>query len=179
MTISLPYSEGPLEEMDIPEDGLSMWYFDAESGTWTPVAGSMVQREAHRVVANVTHTGQFAIFDAPVMMLETDSDGGCVSVPVLPGGGGPLDPTLPALVGLVLAYLMHKAATPCASSRAGVRWQDIRLPVSVRQGKETLLPENSWAAPCLRRRLRGCRPISLGEPRGQARPSRTSGRQAP
>ena len=32
--------------------------------------------------------------------------GGCVAVPVLPGGGGPLDPTLPALVGLVLAYLL-------------------------------------------------------------------------
>ena len=31
--------------------------------------------------------------------------GGCVAVPVLPGGGGPLDPTLPALVGLVLAWL--------------------------------------------------------------------------
>ena len=32
--------------------------------------------------------------------------GGCVAVPVLPGGGGPLDPTLPALVGLLLLYLM-------------------------------------------------------------------------
>ena len=119
VTISLPYSEGPLEEMDIPEDGLSMWSFDAESGTWTPVAGSMVQREADRVLANVTHTGQFAIFDAPVMMVEMDSGGGCVSVPVLPGGGGPLDPTLPALVGLVLAYLMHRRRHPVRQAVLG------------------------------------------------------------
>ena len=32
--------------------------------------------------------------------------GGCVAVPVLPGGGGPPDPTLPAMVGLVLAWLV-------------------------------------------------------------------------
>ena len=107
VALSLPYSEGPLEEMGISEDGLSMWFFDAETEAWTSVAGSMVQPDADRVVADVTHTGQFAIFDAPVMMAERRlGDGGCVAVPVLPGGGGPLDPTLPALVGLVLAYLI-------------------------------------------------------------------------
>ena len=31
--------------------------------------------------------------------------GGCTAVPVLAGVGGPPDPTLPALVGLVLAWL--------------------------------------------------------------------------
>ena len=106
VALSLPYSEGPLEEMDISEDGLSMWFFDAETEVWTPVAGSMAQPDADRVVADVAHTGQFAIFDAPVMMAEgAPGDGGCVAVPVLPGGG-PLDPTLPALVGLVVAYLI-------------------------------------------------------------------------
>ena len=32
-------------------------------------------------------------------------DGGCAALPVLPGGG-PLDPTLPALVGLLMVYLV-------------------------------------------------------------------------
>lgn len=107
VTISLPYSEGPLEEMDTAEDDLSMWFFDVERETWMSVAGSMVQPDADRVVADVTHTGEFAIFDAPAMMAEPGrGDGGCTAVPLLPKRGGPFDPTLPALVGLVLAYLL-------------------------------------------------------------------------
>ena len=38
--------------------------------------------------------------------VDNVGDGGCVAVPVLPGGGGPVDPTLPALVGLILAWLV-------------------------------------------------------------------------
>ncbi|MDE0194003.1 MAG: hypothetical protein OXP08_00480, partial [bacterium] len=115
VTISLPYSEGPLEEMDISEDGLSMWFFDAATETWMSVSGSMPQPDADRVVADVTHTGEFAIFDAPVMMADDGrGDGGCVAVPVLSGGGGPLDPTLPALVGLALAYLLLVRRRPAA-----------------------------------------------------------------
>jgi len=34
--------------------------------------------------------------------------GGCAAVPVLPGGGGPFDPTLPALVGLLLVYAVFR-----------------------------------------------------------------------
>ena len=120
ITISLRYSEGPLEEMDIAEEGLSMWFFDADTEAWMSVAGSMVQPDADRVVADVTHTGEFAVFDAPVMMMERGrGDGGCSAVAVLPGGGGPLDPTLPALVGLVLAYLMLVRRRPLRQAAVG------------------------------------------------------------
>ena len=50
--------------------------------------------------------GHTVTSDTIEVNIDNVGDGGCVAVPVLPGGGGPLDPTLPALVGLVLAYLM-------------------------------------------------------------------------
>ena len=45
--------------------------------------------------------------------------GGCVAVPILPGGGGPLDPTLPALVGLLLLYLMVGRRRPMRQAALG------------------------------------------------------------
>ena len=45
--------------------------------------------------------------------------GGCVAAPVFPGGGGPLDPTLPALVGLVLAWLMLGRRRPMRQAALG------------------------------------------------------------
>ena len=50
--------------------------------------------------------GHSVIYDSIEVNVDNVGDGGCLAVPVLPGGRGPLDPTLPALVGLVLAYLM-------------------------------------------------------------------------
>ena len=51
--------------------------------------------------------GYNVIYDTiEVSVDNVGGGGGCVAAPVLPGGGGPLDPTLPALVGLVLAWLM-------------------------------------------------------------------------
>ena len=120
VTISLPYSEGPLEERDIAEDGLSMWFFDAQTETWMSVPGSMVQSHANRVVADVTHTGEFAIFDAPATMAAPHrGDGGCAAVPPLYGGGGPLDPSLPALVALVLAWLIRGRCRPLRQAGLG------------------------------------------------------------
>ena len=49
--------------------------------------------------------GHTVTSDTIEVNVDNVGDGGCVAVPVLPGGGGPLDPTLPALVGLMLAYL--------------------------------------------------------------------------
>ena len=119
VTISLLYSQGILDEMDIAEDGLSMWFFDAEKAAWVSLPGSMVQPEADRVVADVTDTGEFAIFDAPVMMAEGGrGDGGCSTVPVLQGGG-PLDPTLPSLVALLLAYLVLGRRRPMRQTAVG------------------------------------------------------------
>ena len=58
--------------------------------------------------------GYNVVYDTIEVSIDNfgDGGGGCVAVPVLPGGGGPLDPTLPALVGLVLAYLMFQRFRP-------------------------------------------------------------------
>jgi len=61
----------------------------------------------YELVAMYTEDGGHTVTsDTIEVNVDNVGDGGCVAVPVLPGGGGPLDPTLPALVGLVLAYLM-------------------------------------------------------------------------
>ena len=57
VTVSLPYYEGILDEEEIPEGDLSLWFFDAESDAWVPLSGSRVQPEADRVVAETTQTG--------------------------------------------------------------------------------------------------------------------------
>ena len=41
-----------------------------------------------------------------------DGGGGCAAAPLLGGGAGPLDPTLPALVGLLLIYLLWGRRRP-------------------------------------------------------------------
>ena len=52
--------------------------------------------------------GASVIYDSIEVSVDNvgDGGGGCVALPVLPGGGGPVDPTLPGLVGLLLVYLM-------------------------------------------------------------------------
>ena len=54
--------------------------------------------------------GHSVIYDAIEVSVDNVADvgggGGCAAMPVFPSGGGPLDPTLPALVGIVLAWLM-------------------------------------------------------------------------
>ena len=106
VTISLPYYEGLLDERDIPEADLSLWFFDAETEAWVSLPGSMVQADADRVVAEATQTGEYAIFDAPLPEVSEGGDGGggCAAVAVLPGG--PVDPTLGVLVSLLLVYLI-------------------------------------------------------------------------
>ena len=48
--------------------------------------------------------GYSVIYDAVQVNVDNVGDGGCAALPLLPGGR--VDPVLPALVGLVLAYLM-------------------------------------------------------------------------
>ena len=58
--------------------------------------------------------GQSVVYDVIAVSVDNVDDdgngggggGGCASAPVLPGGGGPMDPTLPVLVGLVAAWLV-------------------------------------------------------------------------
>ena len=45
--------------------------------------------------------------------------GGCTAVPVLPGGGGPVDPTLTVLVGLLLVYLTLRRRRPIRQAVLG------------------------------------------------------------
>ena len=65
--------------------------------------------------------GDSVIYDAIEVSVDNvgSGGGGCAAVPVLPGGGGPLDPTLPALVGLVLAYLMFRRRRPMRQAALG------------------------------------------------------------
>ena len=130
VTVAIPYPEGKPDGIvhgtDIPETELSLWFFDIHADAWEKVAGSMVQPDADLVAADVTQTGEYGIFHAPMMMAEDDDmmpdsgdgGGGCAMLPVMPPGGPPDDPTLIGLLGLVTAYLIfgrrrlqHQAAT--------------------------------------------------------------------
>ena len=74
------------------------------------------------VVLYTEDDGDSVIHDAIVVRVDNvgdGGDGGCVGVPVLPGGGGPLDPTLPVLVGLVLAYLIGGRWRPVPQGATG------------------------------------------------------------
>lgn len=126
-TIALPYPEGKpdgiVHNTDIPETDLSLWFFNAEADAWEMVAGAMVQPDAGVVVADVTQTGEFAIFHAPMAMAEPNGEdvtepesdaaargddgggGGCTMLPMVPPGP-PDDPTLIGLLGLVTVYLI-------------------------------------------------------------------------
>ena len=125
VTIALPYYEGRpdgiVHNTDIPETELSLWYFDTTADAWEMVAGSNVDGDADLVSADVTQTGEYGIFHAPMMMVEPEVDepetdmmaqvgdggGGCTMLPMLPPGGGPPDdPTLIGLLGLATAYLL-------------------------------------------------------------------------
>ena len=54
--------------------------------------------------------GYSVIYDSVQVNVDNVGDGGCAALPVSPGGR--VDPTLPALVGLVLAYLMLARRRP-------------------------------------------------------------------
>ena len=65
--------------------------------------------------------GTSVIYDSIEVSVDNvgGGGGGCVAAPVLPGGGRPLDPTLPALVGLVSAWLMLGRRCPMRQAALG------------------------------------------------------------
>ena len=80
-----------------------------------------MRADADLVAADVTQTGAYGIFHAPMMMAERDvadvmqphpgdargaDGGGCAMLPMVPPGGPPDDPTLIGLLALVTVYLM-------------------------------------------------------------------------
>ena len=74
--------------------------------------------------------GASVIYDSIEVSVDNVGDGGggggCVAVPVLPGGGGPLDPTLTVLVGILLVYLMVGRRRPVRHAALGVTIQGNR-----------------------------------------------------
>lgn len=114
VTVAIPYPEGKPDGIvrgtDIPETELSLWFFDVDVGAWEKVPGSMAQPAADVVTGDVTQTGEYGIFHAPMMMADSGDGrgggGGCAMLPVIPPGGPPDDPTLIGLLGLVTAYLI-------------------------------------------------------------------------
>ena len=115
VTIGLPYYEGRpdgiVHNTEIPETELSLWYFDTAADAWEMVAGSTVDGDADLVSADVTQTGEYGIFHAPMMMAQVgDGGGGCTMLP--PGAGPPDDPTLIGLPGLATAYLLFGRRRP-------------------------------------------------------------------
>ena len=66
--------------------------------------------------------GDSVIYDAIEVSVDnvgSGGGGGCVALPVLPGGGGPLDPTLTVLVGLLMVYLMVGRRHPVRHATLG------------------------------------------------------------
>ena len=74
VSIALPYPEGRpdgiVDRTSIPETGLSLWFFDPETGAWALIPESTVWPEADLVVADVEQTGKFGIFNAPLLRVE-------------------------------------------------------------------------------------------------------------
>ena len=58
--------------------------------------------------------GESVIYDSIKVSVDNvgGGGGGCVALPVLPGGGGPVDPTLTVVVGLLMLYLMFGRRRP-------------------------------------------------------------------
>ena len=137
VTVGLPYYEGRpdgiVHNTEIAETELSLWYFDTAADAWEMVSGSTVDADADLVSADVTQTGEYGIFHAPMMTTEQENEeqetetadtvepapdmmamtdgggggGGCAMLPMSPPGGGPPDdPTLIGLLGLATAYLL-------------------------------------------------------------------------
>ena len=76
VTVGLPYPEGRpdgiVDHTSIPETGLSMWFFDPQADAWVLTPESMVLPDADMVVADAAQTGEFGIFNAPLLRLEQD-----------------------------------------------------------------------------------------------------------
>ena len=78
VTVGLPYPEGKpdglVDHTSIPETGLSMWFFDSQADAWVLIPESMVLPDADMVVADAAQTGEFGIFNAPLLRVEQDGE---------------------------------------------------------------------------------------------------------
>ena len=65
--------------------------------------------------------GESVIYDSIKVSVDNvgGGGGGCVALPVLPGGGGPVDPTLTVVVGLLMLYLMFGRRRPVRHAALG------------------------------------------------------------
>ena len=92
VTIRIPYYEGRPDGIvhgtEIPETELTLWFFDAVAAAWEQVAGSTVDGAQDLVMADVTETGEYGIFHAPMMMAEVEEDDAMETDPGDAGDGG-------------------------------------------------------------------------------------------
>ena len=63
-----------MDHTSIPETGLSMWFFDSQADAWVLIPESMVLPDADMVVADAAQTGEFGIFNAPLLRVEQDGE---------------------------------------------------------------------------------------------------------
>ena len=143
-SITTPEDEGPVEGDDVdvtvtgaPTDTVHFAYRLAGSSEAFTYLGAATNREGvasfawdtldlldddYELVALYTEDeGYSVIYDKIEVNVDNvgGGGGGCVAVPVLPGGGGSLDPTLPALVGLLLLYLLVGRRRPMRHAALG------------------------------------------------------------
>ena len=89
------------DTLDLPDDDYELVALYTEDDGYNVIYDN-IEVSVDNVVDNVRRRG----------------DGGCAALPVLPGGG-PLDPTLPALVGLLLIYLLFGRRRPMRHAALG------------------------------------------------------------
>lgn len=90
---------------------------DGASFTWNTLG---LPDDDYELVALYTedegeeNEGESVIYDSIEVSVDNvgGGGGGCVALPVLPGGGGPVDPTLTVVVGLLMLYLMFGRRRP-------------------------------------------------------------------
>ena len=112
-TVHFAYRLAGLPEEDFTYLGAAANGADGASFTWDTLA---LPDDDYELVALYTEDegeegeGDSVVYDSIEVSVDNVGDGGggggCVAVPVLPGGGGPVDPTLPGLVALVMVYLL-------------------------------------------------------------------------
>ena len=114
-TVHLAYRLAGLPEEAYTYLGAAINREGAASFAWDTLA---VRDDDYELVALYTEDeGESVIYDTIEVSVDNVGDGGCVAVPALPGG--PVDPTLPGLVGILTVYLLFGRRRPVRQAALG------------------------------------------------------------
>ena len=119
-TVHFAYRLAGLPEKKFEYLGAATNGADGASFTWNTRA---LPDDDYELVALYTEDegeegeGESVIYHRIEVNIDNVGDGGCVAVPVLPGG--PVDPTLTVLVGLLMVYLMFGRRRPTRQAVLG------------------------------------------------------------